>query len=71
MIQKYRYTSLHYLIKRFTILSFLYKEDIDNNSLKIKCNIHVKAASSFWMKRGKVNTTNAYGGRKKLHRTLS
>lgn len=54
MIQKYRYTSLHYLIKRFTI-SFLYKGNIDNNSLKIKGNIHVKAASSFWMKCGKSN----------------
>lgn len=63
MIQKYRYTFLHHLIKRFTVASFLYKEDIDNNSWKIKCNIHVKAASSFGMKCGKVNT------RKKFHRT--
>lgn len=46
MIQKYRYTSLHYLIKRFTIVSLLYKGDKGNNSLKIKCDIHVKAASS-------------------------
>lgn len=52
VIQKYRYTSLHYLIKRFTIVSFLYKGNIDN-SLKIKCNIRVKAALSFWMKCGK------------------
>lgn len=46
MIQKYRYTSLHYLIKRFTIVSLLYKGEIGNNSLKIKCGIHVKAGSS-------------------------
>lgn len=59
MIQKYRYTSLHYLIKRFTILSFLYKENINNNSLKIQCNIHVKAAS-LWMRCGMMNTTNTH-----------
>lgn len=53
MIQKYRYTSLHYLIKRFTIISFLYKGVIiDNNSLKIKHDIRVKAASSFCVKYG-------------------
>lgn len=52
MIQKYRYTSLHYLIKRFTIVSLLYKGDIGNNSLKIKRDIHVKAGSSRWMECG-------------------
>lgn len=70
MIKKYRYTSLHYLIKRFTILYFLYKGNIGNNSLKIKCNIQVKAASSFWMNVVKVNTTK-HIRRKKLHRTVS
>lgn len=38
-----------YLIKRFTIVSFFYKGDIGNNPLKIKCDIHVKAASTCWM----------------------
>lgn len=42
MIQKYRYTSLHYLIKRFTIVSLLYKGDKDNNSLKINVTFMLK-----------------------------
>lgn len=56
MIQKYRYTSLHHLIKRFTIVSLLYKGEIGNNSLKIKCGIHVKAGSSRWMECGEERT---------------
>lgn len=47
--QKYRYTSLHYLIKRFTAVSLLYKGYLGISSLKIKCDIHVKAASPWCM----------------------